>query len=418
MPVPASYNDIPVDAAVRDHVGDAWYQTTVRVPRGWAGQRVVLRFDAATHRAVVWVDDVEVARHEGGYTPFEADVTEHVAAGRGGADHGRRRQPPDLARRCRRASSRTAAGAADLLPRLLQLRRAAPLGLAVQHPAGATSGTSRWSPASTAARARSTTGWQADGDVRAGSCSTPRASRSPGPSGADGRPHRRRRAPVAAGRGVPLRPAGRARRRRRRRRQLHAARWASARSRCAGTAVPDQRRTVPLHRVRQARGRRRPRQGPRRRAHAPRLRAAGVDRRQLVPDVALPLRRGGAGLRRPARHRRHRRDGGGGPEPRHDGRDPAPRVPADLLAGARSTTPAARCTRRRSASSSPGTRTTPASCCGASPTSRSPTPTRRSTTSSRCSQLTRELDPTRPVGTSTWSSRRTAGDRLRRSATW
>ena len=32
MPVPASYNDIPADAAVRDHVGDAWYQTTVRVP--------------------------------------------------------------------------------------------------------------------------------------------------------------------------------------------------------------------------------------------------------------------------------------------------------------------------------------------------------------------------------------------------
>jgi beta-glucuronidase len=81
MPVPASYNDIPADGAVRDHVGDAWYQTVVRVPRGWAGQRIVLRFDAATHRAVVWVDDVEVVRHEGGYTPFEADVTEHVRSG-------------------------------------------------------------------------------------------------------------------------------------------------------------------------------------------------------------------------------------------------------------------------------------------------------------------------------------------------
>src|SRR3954471_11730813 len=81
MPVPASYNDVLVDPAVRDHVGDAWYQTGVRVPRGWAGQRVVLRFDSATHRAVVWVDDVEVARHEGGYTPFEADVTAHVRAG-------------------------------------------------------------------------------------------------------------------------------------------------------------------------------------------------------------------------------------------------------------------------------------------------------------------------------------------------
>ena len=32
MPVPASYNDIFPEAAVRDHVGDAWYQTRVRVP--------------------------------------------------------------------------------------------------------------------------------------------------------------------------------------------------------------------------------------------------------------------------------------------------------------------------------------------------------------------------------------------------
>ena len=61
MPVPASYNDIVPDLAVHDHVGDAWYQTTVRIPRHWAGERIVLRFDAATHRAVVWVDDVQVA---------------------------------------------------------------------------------------------------------------------------------------------------------------------------------------------------------------------------------------------------------------------------------------------------------------------------------------------------------------------
>src|SRR3954467_9641335 len=70
MPRPASYNDTPADAAVRDHVGDAWYQTVVRVPRGWAGQRVVLRFDAATPPAVVWVDDLAPPRHEGGHTPL------------------------------------------------------------------------------------------------------------------------------------------------------------------------------------------------------------------------------------------------------------------------------------------------------------------------------------------------------------
>ncbi|WP_028642789.1 beta-glucuronidase [Nocardioides sp. URHA0020] len=81
MPVPASYNDIVPSADFRDHVGDAWYQRRVQVPAGWVGQRIVLRFDAATHRATVYVDDVEVVSHEGGYTPFEADVTALVTPG-------------------------------------------------------------------------------------------------------------------------------------------------------------------------------------------------------------------------------------------------------------------------------------------------------------------------------------------------
>ena len=75
--------------AVRDHVGDAWYQTDVRVPARWAGERIVLRFDSATHRAVVWVNGTQVAEHEGGYTPFEADVTDVVALGAENRDHRR-----------------------------------------------------------------------------------------------------------------------------------------------------------------------------------------------------------------------------------------------------------------------------------------------------------------------------------------
>jgi beta-glucuronidase len=81
MAVPASFNDIAADPAVRDHVGEVWYQTTVRAPRGWAGQRIALYFESATHRATVWVNDTEVVSHEGGYTPFEADLTDHVRAG-------------------------------------------------------------------------------------------------------------------------------------------------------------------------------------------------------------------------------------------------------------------------------------------------------------------------------------------------
>jgi len=80
-PVPASYNDVFADQAIHDHVGWVWYQRHVRVPRGWAGERVMLRVDAATHEGVVYVDDIRVAQHVGGYTPFEADITDLARAG-------------------------------------------------------------------------------------------------------------------------------------------------------------------------------------------------------------------------------------------------------------------------------------------------------------------------------------------------
>jgi beta-glucuronidase len=80
-PVPASYNDVFADQTIRDHVGWVWYQRTVRVPRGWSGERVMLRVDAATHEGAVFVDGRRVAEHVGGYTPFEVDVTDTARAG-------------------------------------------------------------------------------------------------------------------------------------------------------------------------------------------------------------------------------------------------------------------------------------------------------------------------------------------------
>ncbi|MGJ0389399.1 beta-glucuronidase [Microbacterium sp. CGR1] len=79
--VPASYNDLFTDPAIRDHVGWVYYQRSVQVPRGWAGERILLRFDAATHSAKVYVDDQLVGGHIGGYTPFDIDVTDVVKPG-------------------------------------------------------------------------------------------------------------------------------------------------------------------------------------------------------------------------------------------------------------------------------------------------------------------------------------------------
>ena len=79
--VPSSYNDLFTDPKIREHVGWVWYQRTVRVPRGWAGERINVRIDAATHQGVVFVNGTQVASHQGGYMPFSADITKHVSAG-------------------------------------------------------------------------------------------------------------------------------------------------------------------------------------------------------------------------------------------------------------------------------------------------------------------------------------------------
>lgn len=57
----------------------AWYRRSFTIPAAWSGQRVVLHFGAVHHEATVWVNDVEVAAHRGGYAPFEADITDAVS---------------------------------------------------------------------------------------------------------------------------------------------------------------------------------------------------------------------------------------------------------------------------------------------------------------------------------------------------
>ena len=81
LPVPSSFNDVLAQNELRSHLGDVWYQRTLVVPFGWTDQRMLLRFDAATHRATVWIDDTLVVEHEGGYLPFEADLTESLEPG-------------------------------------------------------------------------------------------------------------------------------------------------------------------------------------------------------------------------------------------------------------------------------------------------------------------------------------------------
>uniref|UniRef100_A0A182RRY1 Beta-glucuronidase n=1 Tax=Anopheles funestus TaxID=62324 RepID=A0A182RRY1_ANOFN len=77
MPVPSSYNDLTEDAALRDHVGTVWYDRKFFVPKAWSNgdDRVFIRFGSVHYDAIVWINGVQVVKHEIGHLPFEADVT-------------------------------------------------------------------------------------------------------------------------------------------------------------------------------------------------------------------------------------------------------------------------------------------------------------------------------------------------------
>jgi beta-glucuronidase len=82
MPVPASYNDLYEGEAFRDHIGWVWYEREIVVPQHFFEQRIVLRFGSVTHAAKVYINGQLVVEHQGGFTPFEAEINTFVKSGK------------------------------------------------------------------------------------------------------------------------------------------------------------------------------------------------------------------------------------------------------------------------------------------------------------------------------------------------
>ena len=58
-----------------------WYKTTFTVPSAWKGKRLMLNFDAVDWKTVVYVNDIQIGSHTGGYTHFSFDVTPYLKSG-------------------------------------------------------------------------------------------------------------------------------------------------------------------------------------------------------------------------------------------------------------------------------------------------------------------------------------------------
>ena len=83
-PLPTAYPEqilvpYPPESAlsgIKRHNDEMWYRRVFRLPADWQGQRVLLHFGAVDQIATVWVNDQQVAHHEGGFTGFSADITD------------------------------------------------------------------------------------------------------------------------------------------------------------------------------------------------------------------------------------------------------------------------------------------------------------------------------------------------------
>ena len=60
---------------------ELWYTRLFKVPANWKGQKVLLHFGAVDWKADVWVNDVKIGQHSGGFTPFYFDITAALASG-------------------------------------------------------------------------------------------------------------------------------------------------------------------------------------------------------------------------------------------------------------------------------------------------------------------------------------------------
>lgn len=71
-------------SGVQKRVGgnnELWYNRTFTVPSKWKDKKILLHFGAVDWKADVWVNDIKVGQHTGGYTPFSFDITPALMKG-------------------------------------------------------------------------------------------------------------------------------------------------------------------------------------------------------------------------------------------------------------------------------------------------------------------------------------------------
>ncbi len=60
---------------------ELWYHTNFEIATEWEGRNIRLHFGAVDWKAEIWINEIKVGSHEGGYTPFSFDITPYLIDG-------------------------------------------------------------------------------------------------------------------------------------------------------------------------------------------------------------------------------------------------------------------------------------------------------------------------------------------------
>lgn len=61
--------------------GISWYKKSIKASKAWQNKKLFVRFEAAMSHAEVWLNDIKVGEHLGGYLPFTLDLTQAMNIG-------------------------------------------------------------------------------------------------------------------------------------------------------------------------------------------------------------------------------------------------------------------------------------------------------------------------------------------------
>ena len=80
--VPGSWNEQLEEVGLANYIGAAWYCSDQFIPKEWEEKRVWLRIGSADFDAAVWVNGHMTGRHQGGFLPFEFEITPALVFGK------------------------------------------------------------------------------------------------------------------------------------------------------------------------------------------------------------------------------------------------------------------------------------------------------------------------------------------------